>query len=341
MAAILISISSLFAEVLAQDVYFSQPYTMPTYLNPAYTGLEGHVRVGLSYRNQWTSLESPYVTYAVYADSYFDNFKSGVGLIALSDRQGRGGGTFIKNTIGASYAYNLQIAEKTFARFGLQAMVKMNSVKGAELIFPDMIDLDGNIIGEAGFSRLSKAVFNMAIGGVFSHDWLYAGIALHNLIGTTEAAVLEEEVNTLIKYTVSLGCNIPITLYNQSSRGTTYRNVAAETLTISPNIIHQHQGKGNILNVGSYFGLMNFALGVFYKHGFGTSSNYYSVNFSYKTSLFTITYNFDFGNVSRETKTSAANTHEVSLIVRMKHQESRRGTKYRTIPYRANNTPDV
>lgn len=330
-----------FTRALAQDVYFSQPYTMPTYLNPAYTGLEGHVRIGLSYRNQWSSLESPYTTYSVYADGYFDNFKSGVGLIALSDRQGRGGGTFIKNMIGASYAYNLQIAEKTFARFGLQAMVKMNSVKGAELIFPDMIDLDGNIIGEAGFSRLSKTVFNMAVGGVFSHDWLYAGVALHNLISTTEATILEEEVNTPIKYTINLGCNIPITLHNRFSRSTAYRNVATEILTISPNIIYQHQGKGNILNVGSYLGLMNFALGVFYKHGFGTSSNYYSVNFSYRTSLFSLTYNFDFGNVSRETKTSAANTHEVSLTFRIKQRERNRGAMYRATPYRARNTPDV
>ena len=47
-----------------QDIHFSQFYSSPLTLNPAYTGnYEGNWRVMSNYRTQWSAIAEPYKTY--------------------------------------------------------------------------------------------------------------------------------------------------------------------------------------------------------------------------------------------------------------------------------------
>ncbi|MBK7037948.1 MAG: type IX secretion system membrane protein PorP/SprF [Bacteroidetes bacterium] len=51
----------------AQDVHFSQYNAAPLALNPALTGVNScDWRAGLTYRNQWNSVTTPYVTYEAF-----------------------------------------------------------------------------------------------------------------------------------------------------------------------------------------------------------------------------------------------------------------------------------
>ena len=53
----------------AQDLHFTQFYNTPMKLNPANTGaFKGDLRVISNYRNQWSSIESPYKTFGFSVD---------------------------------------------------------------------------------------------------------------------------------------------------------------------------------------------------------------------------------------------------------------------------------
>lgn len=82
----------------AQDIHFSQYYYSPLTMNPSLTGsMDGTYRFGGIYRNQWSSITSPYVyqTPAVYGDvALFTGSRSGsnlgLGAIVINDQQGSG-----------------------------------------------------------------------------------------------------------------------------------------------------------------------------------------------------------------------------------------------------------
>ncbi|MDR1416737.1 MAG: PorP/SprF family type IX secretion system membrane protein, partial [Prevotellaceae bacterium] len=277
----------------AQDESFAQPYVAPLCLNPAYSGMEGVVRLGATYQYQWGRLDNPYMLYAVYADYYFDAFKSGVGICAVSDRQG--GGAFTNTSVGASYAYNLRIAGETFLRFGLQALLDATTTNASKLVFPDMLGTSGSAPpAENAYASEQKGYFDMAVGSVFSHRIFYAGAALHNLMEAPNGEVLGQSVATPRRLTLHGGCNISIPLY---SRSAAYYRSSAGTLMLSPNAIYSWQGLSQTIALGAYIGLKDFSGGFFYKARLDAEdkTGFYSTCIAYSSSWLSVVYSFDFG----------------------------------------------
>ena len=64
--AIFILFSS--GNLIAQDIHFSQVNMTPLLLNPAQAGAEASMRGTVNYRNQWSSVTSPFVTIAAAFD---------------------------------------------------------------------------------------------------------------------------------------------------------------------------------------------------------------------------------------------------------------------------------
>ena len=53
----------------AQDIHFSQFNDLPLALNPSLAGnMDGTMRTGAIYRNQWNSVSVPFKSIALYAD---------------------------------------------------------------------------------------------------------------------------------------------------------------------------------------------------------------------------------------------------------------------------------
>ena len=96
------------AQVYAQDVQYSQFYSAPLYLNPAFAGSSEYTRVGANYRSQWPALEANFVTMSAYADHFIDDKNSGVGFLIQTDEEGLAG---LRSTcLAAFYAYQLPIS---------------------------------------------------------------------------------------------------------------------------------------------------------------------------------------------------------------------------------------
>src|ERR1700760_219933 len=81
----------LLPDAKAQDPAFSQYYSAPLYLNPAFTGTTQDHRFIANYRNQWPNLARGYETFAFSYDVSLNQYNSGVGFLAVVDKAGSAG----------------------------------------------------------------------------------------------------------------------------------------------------------------------------------------------------------------------------------------------------------
>ena len=81
--------------VHAQDPHFSQFFSSPLTLNPAYTGkFDGSFRVAGNYRNQWPTINNAFTTATASVD--FDILQNripefdtwGIGIMGMNDQSG-------------------------------------------------------------------------------------------------------------------------------------------------------------------------------------------------------------------------------------------------------------
>lgn len=108
----------------AQDIHFSQFHLAPLTLNPALAGAIGDDhRFTATYRDQWSSIDVPFTTYAASYDLPLMRGKMngrylGVGAHAYQDKAGTSG--FGTLNAGASIAYDLKLSRFGDIAFGLQ-----------------------------------------------------------------------------------------------------------------------------------------------------------------------------------------------------------------------------
>ncbi len=92
--------------VYAQDPAFSQPYSNPVYLNPAYAGTSTDQRIGFNYRNQWPNIPGNFVTYNAYYDRNFIDSNNGIAFLGNIDQAGN---TITTDNFSLIYSHQFHI----------------------------------------------------------------------------------------------------------------------------------------------------------------------------------------------------------------------------------------
>jgi len=145
----------------AQGMHFSQYYNAPLLLNPANTALmpDNDFRVGVNYRNQWSSVPVPYRTYSVYADMQALRNRNttnwlGLGFGFWSDKAGNG--DLSLSRIELMLAYHVQLGYTAMISAGLSAASAQRTVDFNKLTFDrqwDGFKFDPNLQnGENGYT---------------------------------------------------------------------------------------------------------------------------------------------------------------------------------------------
>jgi len=132
--------------VSAQQVYSSQFYSMPVYLNPALTGNSDYnIRTGVNYRNQWNSVTTPFVSESAFIDGkmsfpYLGASWLGIGGVFFTDKAGKGGLKTNQLMLTSSLNKSLNRANTLFIHGGLGIELVNKSVDYNKLIFGDQWD---------------------------------------------------------------------------------------------------------------------------------------------------------------------------------------------------------
>ena len=99
-----------------QKVQFTQYMFNGLVINPAYAGADEALSMTFIQRSQWAGVDNAPETQTLSAHTLFGKRKIGLGLTLINDKIG------VHKTLNAltTYAYHLQVAEKSFLSMGLQ-----------------------------------------------------------------------------------------------------------------------------------------------------------------------------------------------------------------------------
>jgi type IX secretion system PorP/SprF family membrane protein len=271
----------------AQDVSFSQFYSNPLYLNPAFAGSIDAPRVSLQYRNQWAGFDKAYRTYSAGFDLPVAKLQGGLGFFVLNDAQAN----------NALNALQVNIAYSTFVRlnetFQLNGSVQVgynqNSLEIAKLVFPDNVDpFFGNhgVSGEIQYlNDPSYSFLDFSTGVLVFSKKLFFGMAAHHLSEPRQSYYTgQDEAGKLYrKYTLHAGARLPVYLYGHQRK----------KFDVSPQLVAQQQGGFKQLNYGIFASKYGFTAGAWFRQNFGLRYDAVIFLVGFVKSNWQFTYSYD------------------------------------------------
>jgi len=160
----------------AQDPHFSQFYSAPNLLSPSLAGSSGGTRFVVNYRNQWPGISKAYQTYAFAADMYVNSYKSGFGMVFVTDKAGSA--SLNTSYLGLQYSYRVMLGEYWQFVPGLQFTLGQKSIDRSKLIFPD-----GSSTGNSEYLTDTRASYVDLVSSLFLFSpKLWVGLTMDHLM---------------------------------------------------------------------------------------------------------------------------------------------------------------
>lgn len=297
----------------AQDMQYSQYYSAPLYLNPAFTGANACMRISGNIRTQWPGTGKGYVSQVLCFDHFDVNHNSGYGIMMTNDRAGSGN----LRTTGAmgSYAYEAVFHRRFAFRGGVQAGLYNRGVDMDKLVFGDQIARGGGGVSttEALSPSVTYADFNAGALGYSKDYWV--GVSIHHLF-QPEQSLIDGNAPLFRKFSIHGGKRI----YINSGED---RPDDENTWTLMPTFNFRSQAKFDQLDIGFYaakqmvtFGLWYRGIPVFksYKKGY-PNNDAFALLVGFTADKMHVGYSYDF-TISWLTSRSQG-AHELSLAYQM------------------------
>ncbi|MEM9984174.1 MAG: type IX secretion system membrane protein PorP/SprF [Bacteroidota bacterium] len=299
-------ISSLY-HLQAQDPQYSQFFSNPVALNPAFTGTGAGHRVVMNYRAQWVNIPGFYNQSMVSYDQpmRFLGNTMGLGVSVGADRAGEGQLTKINPTL--NYAYHIELARDHYLHFGLGVGFIQASIDPTLLRFPDQIDARQGFIFPTNEPidtwNLNRIRPDVNFGAVYLNEYAFVGASVHHITQPDEVFTSVEGQDADAtrlprKYTVTAGLNIPI--FDFSSR---------REMTISPVVLYKMQGQFRQIDVGVYTNIEPMVFGLWYRHQDAMVGL-----IGVRQGPFSFGYSFDY-TISSLSQRISGGSHELSLTL--------------------------
>jgi type IX secretion system PorP/SprF family membrane protein len=319
--------------VTAQDPQFSQFYSAPLYLNPAFAGATQQARIGINYRNQWPSIEANFITMSAYYDTYLEDYNSGIGFLLMRDTEGQAG---LKSTmVGVQYAYQLYLTSWLTFRPGVQVGFYNRNVNFADLTFGDQFNpLTGEIENPSAetFGNLGKSFLDLSFGGVFYTKNAWLGVT-SNHINTPNQAFDDGSVPKELPMKLSFHGGLKIPFKSGVIGSGMYTR--PQERSISPTFQYKSQGEFDQMDLGLYLTLEPIIFGTWYRGlpmkslaGFNNNESIvFLVGFTKKgkDDVLNIGYSYDY-TISKLGANSGG-AHEVSLSYSWSNRDPRKPPK--------------
>jgi type IX secretion system PorP/SprF family membrane protein len=252
-ASLLIALCAGTQAAQAQDVHFTQFEASPLILNPSFTGgFDGQWRAAAVYRNQWSSVTVPFVTYAasfdlpVATDISTDDYLA-VCAQVYNDKAGDGNLTNFTGLVSVAYGKYLGAKANNLVSLGVQAGYSEKSLDLSRLYFGDEF-LNGNFQPgtSAEYPYLNNKVNFFTVNAGLSYQakfsdnfGLVLGVGGNNLNQPKESLAKKQnsDVGLGMRYNGQLG----IIAY------------LGDKFSIRPAVLYQSQSTATELVAGSEF----------------------------------------------------------------------------------------
>ncbi|MGE0634910.1 MAG: PorP/SprF family type IX secretion system membrane protein [Bacteroidia bacterium] len=280
----------------AQDPHFTQYYSAPVYLNPAFAGYEGCSRISTSYRMQWPDISGNYQTLNFSYDQFVKPIAGSIAVNYQYDRAGEG--TLQTHSAMLTYSPAFRLFNKKLVISpAIEAGWRQKYIDWSKLTFGDQIDprygfiYNTNEINEND----SKGFFDMNAGLLITHGNFVYGAAFHHLTQPDEGFIGSSK--------------LPLKITAHAL----YVGQVNEHFKISPSLFYQQQQDFQSMVPTLSF----YVYGV--KAGVGTRFNFFNADallfmLGYKGKWFSAGYSYDY-TVSKLSNATGG-SHELSFIAR-------------------------
>lgn len=198
----LIAVLCVSGHASAQDPHYTQFYSTPTYLSPAFAGTTVQSRFAFQFRDQWPAIPGAFVSYNLAYDQYLSTVNSGIGLIATRDQAGSGALRY--TSVGVQYAYEIRLKRKVFLRPALQLAYVNHAVDYSRLIFSDQLSRGGDVATYESYDGRHVNYADIGSGLLFFTPKMWFGIALQHM-NEPNQSLLEGEARVPKKFSMHGG----------------------------------------------------------------------------------------------------------------------------------------
>lgn len=268
-----------------QDVSFSQYYSNPLYLNPAFAGTIGAPRIALQYRDQWHQFKGAYTTYAAAIDLPVKKLQGGIGLYMLNDAQANQ----LLNSfqLNAAYSVRVKLSDDYYFHGGLQVGYAENTLKTSGLVFSDNLENNDGIPGTSAelFTDPKFSYIDYAFGLLVYSKQLFGGLSVHHLTEPDLTFSEDDSYDSKLprKYSLHAGGRIPVFRHGHLRK----------KFDLSPQIILQKQGVSEQVNWGMFATRRGLTGGMWFRQNFGVRYDSVILMLGYLNSKMQITYSYD------------------------------------------------
>lgn len=181
----------------AQDIHLSQFYSVPSNINPAFTGFfNNDYFVAASYKTQWASVSTPYQTVVGTAEislmkNKHPNSIIGVGLNVMHDWAGSTNYSTDEINLNVSYLHVLDRERTHTIGFGFQNGMSLRKFDINKATFGNQFNgydgFDQSINPIENGLKTKQVDYNLGIGAVYSyapkaHYNLFLSVSAYNLL---------------------------------------------------------------------------------------------------------------------------------------------------------------
>ncbi len=309
--AILLLVMPVYKSI-AQDVSFSQFFSNPVWLNPAFAGSLEVPRLTVHSRNQWYGFGSPYKSYSLGVDLAVSELRGGLGFFLMNDVQGEG--FFQTLQMQAAWSVFVPVSDRYQLQGALQGGIGRHALQPGKLVFPDNLDPvygQHGISGEfAGFGDTDFIYADLSAGILLFSPTVYGGVALHHIneprfsfSGRGEGEQLPR------KFTAHFGARLPVYLYGHQRK----------KFDISPQLLIQSQHRYLQLSYGMLLSMKGLEAGMWFRQNNRLRYDALILMVGFARNRWQIAYSYDI-TVSGLWG-SAGGTSEISLSFLLKPME--------------------
>jgi type IX secretion system PorP/SprF family membrane protein len=251
---ILVCFLCVFTGSYSQDMQFTQAYSAPLYMNPAFAGANVCSRVSLTNRTQWNGLNKGYSTFLASYDNCPE--KTGFSFGMLLGRDIAGSGDLERLLFIPIIAYEIRLNRTTSFRVGFQAGLNQIGINYRNLIFGDQIIRGGDVTTVEQLNGRS-IYMDVGTGLLLNSKNYWIGLALFHLNKPNESLMNTSFVQVPVKVHLHGGYRFVLDENNG------YNNSPDKSILIAANF--KSQGKYDQLDIGTYYTNELFSIGLWYR----------------------------------------------------------------------------
>jgi type IX secretion system PorP/SprF family membrane protein len=167
----------------SQDVIFSQNFLVPETISTSFTGAIRSTKTGSVSRSQWRNSALKITSNFAFVDTWFEGFKSGLGVSFLNQKES--GSSYTFNQVNLNFAMAFEISDTWYFRPSVSAGLGNKNYGFQNLLLEDQIDLNNNFINTSTIDpillKAQRSFLDFSTSVLFNNEDSWVGLTLKHL----------------------------------------------------------------------------------------------------------------------------------------------------------------